>query len=80
MDITQTQNGSMTGKRVIITGPTSGFGKEIAVQFAALGAEIVLACRDFGGGEQTADEIARRTGAKNCVVMRIDTSNQQCAF
>lgn len=77
MDITQTQNGHMTGKRVIITGPTSGFGKEIAAQLAALGAEIILACRDLGRGEQTANEIARRTGAKNCVVMHIDTSSQQ---
>ena len=77
MNITQTPNGSMTGKRVIITGPTSGFGKEIATQLAALGAELVLACRDLGRGERTVDEIARCTGAKNCEVMRIDTSNQQ---
>ena len=68
---------SMAGKRVIITGPTSGFGKEIAVQLALSGAEIVLACRDVQLGENTADEIARRTGAKNCVVMQIDTSNQK---
>ena len=67
----------MAGKRVIITGPTSGFGKEIAVQLALSGAEIVLACRDVQLGENTADEIARRTGAKNCVVMQIDTSNQK---
>lgn len=77
MVITQVQNGSMTGKRVIVTGPTSGFGKEIAAQLAALGAELVLACRDLGRGERAADEIARRTGAKNCVVIRIDTSNRQ---
>jgi NAD(P)-dependent dehydrogenase (short-subunit alcohol dehydrogenase family) len=76
VDITQTQNGSMTGKRVIVTGPTSGFGKEIAAQLAALGAEIVLACRDLGRGKETVDEIARRTGTKNCVVMHIDTSSQ----
>ena len=67
----------MAGKRVIITGPTSGFGKEIAVQLALSGADIVLACRDVQLGENTADEIARRTGAKNCVVMKIDTSNQK---
>ena len=67
----------MAGKRVIITGPTSGFGKEIAVQLALSGAEIVLACRDVQLGENTADEIARLTGAKNCVVMQIDTSNQK---
>jgi len=77
MNATQTPDGSMTGKRVIITGPTSGFGREIAVQLAALGAELVLACRDLARGERTVDEIASRTGAKSCVVMRIDTSDQR---
>jgi len=67
----------MTGKRVIITGTTSGIGKEIAAQLALLGAELVLACRDLERGEQTADEIERHTGAKNCVVMRIDTASQR---
>jgi NAD(P)-dependent dehydrogenase (short-subunit alcohol dehydrogenase family) len=67
----------MTGKRVIITGPTSGIGKEIADQLSALGAELVLACRDLEKGQRTADEIARRTGAKNCAVMQIDTSSRQ---
>jgi NAD(P)-dependent dehydrogenase (short-subunit alcohol dehydrogenase family) len=69
--------GSMTGKRVIITGSTSGFGKEIALQLATAGAELVLACRDLQKGEQTADEIVQRTGMKNCAVMQIDTSNQR---
>jgi NAD(P)-dependent dehydrogenase (short-subunit alcohol dehydrogenase family) len=77
METKKIENVSMAGKRVIITGPTSGFGKEIAVQLALSGAEIVLACRDVQLGENTADEIARRTGAKNCVVMQIDTSNQK---
>ncbi len=77
LDNSQTHTSSMTGKRVIITGPTSGIGKEIAVQLAALGAELVLACRDLGRGEQTASEIARRTGVKDCAVMRMDASSQQ---
>jgi len=77
METKKIENVSMAGKRVIITGPTSGFGKEIAVQLALSSAEIVLACRDVQLGENTADEIARRTGAKNCVVMQIDTSNQK---
>ena len=77
METKKIENVSMAGKRVVITGPTSGFGKEIAVQLALSGAEIVLACRDVRLGENTADEIARRTGAKNCVVMQIDTSNQK---
>jgi NADP-dependent 3-hydroxy acid dehydrogenase YdfG len=71
------QNISMIGKRVIVTGPTSGFGKEIAIELAALGAELVLACRDLERGERTADEIKQRTGAKNCAVMHVDTSSQK---
>jgi short-subunit dehydrogenase len=58
---------SMKGKRVIITGPTSGIGKEIAVQLAALGAEIILACRDIKKGNKTAAEITRRTGSTKLV-------------
>ncbi len=77
MESKQAQNSSMAGKRVIVTGPTSGFGKEIAVQLAAFGAEIVLACRDLERGEQTAAEIARRTGAKKCAVMRLDAADQR---
>ena len=67
----------MKGKHVIITGPTSGIGKEIAMQLGALGADLVLACRDVERGKQTAGEIAQRTGAKNIAVMPIDTSNQK---
>lgn len=67
----------MKGKRVVITGPTSGIGKEIAAQLAALGADLVLGCRDVGRGERSADEISRRTGARRSVVMQIDTSSQR---
>jgi NAD(P)-dependent dehydrogenase (short-subunit alcohol dehydrogenase family) len=34
---------SMKDKRVIITGPTSGVGKETALGLAALGADLTLA-------------------------------------
>jgi NAD(P)-dependent dehydrogenase (short-subunit alcohol dehydrogenase family) len=65
------------GKQIIITGPTSGVGKEIAAQLASLGANLVLGCRDVGLGEQTALEIANQTGAKNISVMQVDTSSRQ---
>lgn len=68
---------SMKGKRVLITGPTSGVGKEIAIQLAALGAELILACRDIKKGNKTASEITKRTGSKKLVVMKIDTSSQK---
>jgi len=72
---------SMKGQRVIITGPTSGVGKEIAMQLAALGAELILGCRDVKKGNKTASEIIRRTGSSRStrrvkpVVMPIDTSS-----
>jgi len=65
------------GKRIIITGPTSGIGKEIAIGLSALGAEMVLGCRDVRLGEEMTEEIMRRTGSKSIAVMHIDTSNQQ---
>jgi NAD(P)-dependent dehydrogenase (short-subunit alcohol dehydrogenase family) len=74
---------SMKGKRVILTGPTSGVGKEIALQLAALGAELILGCRDLKKGKETAAEITRRTGLSRStrrvklVVMQIDTSSQK---
>ncbi len=67
----------MKDKQVIITGPTSGIGKEIAMGLSVLGANLILACRDVKLGKQTADEIARKTGAKNIAVMPIDTSSQE---
>lgn len=67
---------SLQGKRVVITGPTSGVGKEIAAQLAALGAEVVLACRDLPRGKRAAAEITRQTGSQKLAVMHVDTSSQ----
>jgi NAD(P)-dependent dehydrogenase (short-subunit alcohol dehydrogenase family) len=66
----------MKGKRVIVTGPTSGVGKEIALQLADMGAELILACRDVKKAEEVTKEINNRTGAK-AIVMMIDTSSQE---
>lgn len=68
---------SMKGKRIIVTGSTSGVGKEIAGQLAALGAEVILGCRDVKKGNQTALEITSGFGAAKLVVMPIDTSSQE---
>jgi NAD(P)-dependent dehydrogenase (short-subunit alcohol dehydrogenase family) len=68
---------SMKNKRVLTTGPTSGVGKEIALQLAELGAEVILACRDVKKGSEVASEISQQTGSKNVIVMQIDTSSQE---
>ncbi len=66
----------MQGRRVLVTGPTSGVGREIALQLAALGAEVILGCRDLARGKRTAVDIARETGSEKLVAMRLDTSSQ----
>ncbi len=68
---------SMKGKRVIITGPTSGVGREIAAQLAALDAEVILCCRDVKKGNQVALEITSSYGGAKLVVLEVDTSSQE---
>ncbi len=63
-------------KRVVITGATSGIGKEVAIRLASLGAHIVLACRDRSRGDQVAADINAKTGAERAAVMTLDTSDQ----
>ncbi len=50
----------LAGRRVcIVTGPTSGIGKEIATEMHRRGYLVVLACRNRAKGEQLAAELVR---------------------
>jgi NAD(P)-dependent dehydrogenase (short-subunit alcohol dehydrogenase family) len=66
---------SIAGKRVVITGATSGIGQETATRLAALGARVVLACRDTRRGELVADTIRARAGRESATAMELDTSD-----
>lgn len=48
---------SMAGRTVVITGPTSGLGREVAGSFGRMGARLVLVGRDAAKLERTADEL-----------------------
>jgi NAD(P)-dependent dehydrogenase (short-subunit alcohol dehydrogenase family) len=67
----------ITGKQVIVTGPTSGIGRQIALELGALGAHLVLACRDADKGRAVATEIASSPRAGQVEVLQIDTSSQR---
>jgi NAD(P)-dependent dehydrogenase (short-subunit alcohol dehydrogenase family) len=44
---------TLRGKIAIVTGASSGMGKEIALALAGKGANVVMVCRDPGRGEAT---------------------------
>lgn len=58
---TAAESSSMVGRTVVITGPTSGLGREAAGSFARMGARIVLVGRDAGRLERTLAELQGET-------------------
>jgi uncharacterized protein len=48
-----------TGKVVIVTGGSSGFGRSLAAAFARSGASVVISARSFEALESAADELRR---------------------
>ena len=62
-------------KIVLITGATSGIGKEIAKGLAALGATIVLTSRNQDKGIATKNEIIQATNNKNIDVIPCDLAS-----
>ena len=67
---------TLKGKTVVLTGPTSGIGKEIAIGLAGLGASLVLGCRDVDRGRAAAIEIQHRTGGPELDVLAVDMSSR----
>jgi len=65
----------IAGKRVIVTGPTSGIGRQIALDLGARGAELVLACRDLDKGRSVANDIEERGGRAD--VLHVDAASLQ---
>lgn len=54
----------IAGKRIFITGASSGIGRALALEFARKGARLALAGRTLGGLEEVAREVTRAAGGQ----------------
>src|SRR5258706_12810509 len=64
----------LSGKTCVVTGASGGIGKEIARGLAALGAEVVLACRDVPKAEAVKSELVAQDAEAKLRVMQVDVS------
>ncbi|MFD7996736.1 SDR family NAD(P)-dependent oxidoreductase [Streptomyces mexicanus] len=65
----------LSGRRVVVTGASSGLGAETARALAATGAAVTLAVRDLAAGERTAKDITSSTGNQDVQVAHLDLAD-----
>lgn len=62
----------LTGRRVLVTGASSGIGQETARALAARGAEVIVTARDTAKGEGVAASIRESTGNPKVAVESVE--------
>ena len=70
----------LSGRVAMVSGAASGMGRQMALGFAEVGADVVLADINLPGAEQTADDIdsiGRRALAVRCNVSEIEQEVMQ---
>ena len=65
----------LTGTRAVVTGASSGLGRETARALASVGAEVTMAVRNIAAGNEVAAEIARSTGRARPRVAHLDLAD-----
>ena len=65
----------MDGKICVITGATSGIGRETALDLAQKGAHLVLVCRNLSKGETVARSIRSKSGNRRIDVSHCDLAS-----
>ena len=58
-----TENVSLIGKNIVITGANTGLGKETAIKLASLGANLLLLCKTKDRGDAAVADIKSKTGS-----------------
>ena len=66
---------TMSGKTCLVTGATSGIGRETAVRLAMLGATVIIVARTAARGEAAGDEIRRRVPLARVETLTADLSS-----
>ncbi|KAL2720352.1 retinol dehydrogenase 14 isoform X2 [Vespula squamosa] len=70
-------NTRMDGKTVIITGCTSGIGKETVKDLAKRGAKVIMACRNVDLANKIKEDIIKETNNFNINVRKLDLCSLQ---
>jgi NAD(P)-dependent dehydrogenase (short-subunit alcohol dehydrogenase family) len=66
----------MSQKKCIITGANSGIGKAAAIQIAAKGYRVIMACRNKERGEAALADVQSQSGSDAVELMIVDMSSQ----
>jgi NAD(P)-dependent dehydrogenase (short-subunit alcohol dehydrogenase family) len=67
---------AMSGRVCLVTGATSGIGRETALGLAKRGAQVIVAGRDETRGRETLAAIAAQTGRADAELIVADLSSQ----
>jgi NAD(P)-dependent dehydrogenase (short-subunit alcohol dehydrogenase family) len=68
---------ALRGKVAMVTGASSGMGKEIALALAGTGANVVMVCRNPARGEAARAEVQQKSGNSAVELLIADLSSQK---